>query len=162
MQGSCGRLLHHLGVLSGKGIPSFFHPPPQKLKCHCSVPSMNVEEPGYRFATMEPERIRAPSTPEAMTGMPSTSPLALNPGIVEPRRPRKRPQPMPIPRGTAWNDLRALRDRSPVTCETSWKPPGRHLDSSIDESTGQKSKTTQDIQTCAPPCPRHFLPILPG
>jgi hypothetical protein len=29
MQGSCGRLLHHLGVLSGKGIPSFFHPRPK-------------------------------------------------------------------------------------------------------------------------------------
>jgi hypothetical protein len=88
-----------------------------------------------------------------MTGMPSTSPLALNPGIVEPRRPRKRPQPMPISQGTAWNDLRALRDRSPVTCETSWKPPGRHLDSSTDESTGRKSKTKLGYSDMCPSFP---------
>jgi hypothetical protein len=38
----------------------FIHAP--NMKCRCSVPSVNAEESGYRFATMEPERIRAPST----------------------------------------------------------------------------------------------------
>lgn len=95
------------------------------MNCRCSLPSSNAEEQvpvrnNGAGADPSPVNIRG----DDGDAKPVPRALGPDPGPEEPRRPRKRPQPMPISRGTTWADLRDFthQDPSPV------RPPGSRLE----------------------------------
>lgn len=93
--------------------------------------------------------------------------LGPDPGPEEPRRPRKRPQPMPISRGTTWADLRDFthQDPSPV------RPPGSRLEdiSTLPATPATsprvcepKRKNQAGYSDICPPFPPSFSSSLPA